>query len=211
MTDPGHASAAIAVAQDVDDSRRRFLTLATAATGAVGVVFAAVPFVASWKPSERARALGAPTEVDLAQIEPGQLIVTSWRKQPIYIVRRTPEMVASLAGIAGRLKDPESRASRQPAYADNVMRSRTEEFLVLIGTCTHLGCLPKARFTPGTSAELGANWPGGFFCPCHGSRFDMAGRVFDGSPASVNLVVPPYAFAGQRMLVIGVDDAKGAA
>lgn len=211
MSDHGHAGAAIAAADDVDDSRRRFLTLATAATGAVGVVFAAVPFIASWKPSERARALGAPTEVDLAPLEPGQMIVSNWRKQAIYIVRRTPEMVASLAGLAGRLKDPESQDSKQPAYAANATRSRSEEFLVLIGTCTHLGCLPKARFAAGASPELGPDWPGGFFCPCHGSRFDLAGRVFEGSPASVNLVVPPYAFAGSSTLVIGVDDAKGAA
>lgn len=210
MSEHGHASA-VPATEAVDDSRRRFLTLATAATGAVGVVFAAVPFVASWKPSERARALGAPTELDLSALEPGQMIVTNWRKQAIYVVRRTPEMVASLTGVAPRLKDPESKSSTQPAYATNALRSRTEEFLVLIGTCTHLGCLPKARFTPGSTAELGADWPGGFFCPCHGSKFDMAGRVFEGSPASVNLVVPPYAFVGQNTLVIGLDDAKGAA
>lgn len=201
---------AAAAAEEVDDSRRRFLTLATAATGAVGVVFAAVPFVASWKPSERARALGAPTEVDVSQLEPGQMVVTNWRKQAIYIVRRTPEMVASLAGVAERLKDPESQSSSQPEYAANAMRSRTEEFLVVVGTCTHLGCLPKARFEPGSTAELGADWPGGFFCPCHGSKFDMAGRVFEGSPASVNLIVPPYSFADDRTLVVGLDDASAA-
>lgn len=210
MSETGQTAAAPAAVEEVDDSRRRFLTLATAATGAVGAVFAAVPFVASWKPSERARALGAPTEVDLSHIEPGQMVITNWRKQAIYIVRRTPEMIASLAGVTGRLKDPESKDSSQPEYATNLMRSRREDFLVVVGTCTHLGCLPKARFESGSTAELGADWPGGFFCPCHGSKFDMAGRVFDGSPASVNLIVPPYAFANQDTLVVGLDDASSA-
>ena len=139
-----------------------------------------------------------------------QMTSVIWRKQPIYVVHRTPAMVESLGGHDARLKDPKSEDSEQPAYASNTQRSRKAEYLVLIGTCTHLGCLPKARFDAG-SAELGADWPGGFACPCHGSRFDLAGRVFEGSPASVNLRVPPYAFAGERKLVIGVDDEKGAA
>ncbi|HUK03174.1 MAG TPA: ubiquinol-cytochrome c reductase iron-sulfur subunit, partial [Steroidobacteraceae bacterium] len=193
-----------------DDSRRRFLLVATAATGAVGAVFTAVPFVASWTPSERTRAAGLPTEFDLSKLEPGQMAMTVWRKSPIYIVRRTPEMVASLTNHDGELKDKDSKDSEQPDYARNVMRSRTAEYLVLIGTCTHLGCLPKPRFEP-ADPEIGSYWPGGFRCPCHGSRFDMAGRVFDGSPASINLKVPPYAFEGARKLIIGVDDAKGVA
>jgi ubiquinol-cytochrome c reductase iron-sulfur subunit len=196
----------------VDKSRRVFLTAATVTTGAIGAALALVPFIASWMPSERARAFGAPTELDLSKLEPGQMVMVIWRKQPIYIVRRTPAMLASLAGHDDRLKDPTSAKSDQPAYAKNVQRALKPEFLVLIGICTHLGCLPKQRFEPGFP-ELGADWPGGFFCPCHGSRFDLSGRVFDGSPASVNLRVPPYSYANDQTLVIGVDAAnqKGAA
>ncbi len=192
---------------EVDLDRRKFLTRATIATGAVGAGFAAVPFIASWQPSERARALGAPTELDISKIEPGQMTITVWRKQPIYVVRRTPDMVARLKGHDPALKDPSSDRSDQPAYARNLMRSRNAQYLVLIGTCTHLGCLPKQRFA--ADGELGPTWPGGFFCPCHGSRFDLAGRVFNGSPASVNLRVPPYQFSNQRTLVVGQDE-KGA-
>jgi ubiquinol-cytochrome c reductase iron-sulfur subunit len=196
----------------VDKSRRAFLTTATVATGAIGAALAVVPFAASWLPSERARAVGAPISIDLSKVDPGQMVVPIWRKQPIYIVRRTPAMLATLANHDDRLKDPTSASSDQPAYAKNVDRARKPEFLVLIGVCTHLGCLPKARFEAAIP-ELGADWPGGFFCPCHGSRFDLSGRVFDGSPASVNLRVPPYSFAGEQTLVIGVDapDQKGAA
>ena len=190
----------------VDDSRRKLLVAATAATGALGIAFAAAPFVSSWAPSERARALGLPTEFDLSKLEPGQMAVTVWRKQPIYVVHRTPEMVASLSGHDALLKDAQSVDSEQPSYAANGLRSRLPQYLVLIGTCTHMGCLPKAHFEP-RDPQLGAYWPGGWLCPCHGSRFDMAGRVFEGSPASVNLRVPPYSFAAPRKLVIGVDQA----
>ena len=195
--------------QDVDLSRRKFLIAATTATGAVGAVFAAVPFVASWKPSERARAMGAPTEIDLSKLEPGQMVVSSWRRQPIYVVRRTPEMVAALARNDSQLKDPQSKDSDQPEYAKNEARSVKPEFLVIYAACTHLGCLPKQHFNPGDPV-VGADWPGGFFCPCHGSKFDLAGRVFEGSPASVNLRVPPYEYRGDT-LVIGVDAQKGVA
>ena len=195
--------------QDVDQSRRKFLTTATISVGALGAVFAAVPFVASWKPSERARALGVPTDFDLSKLDPGQMAIILWRKQPIYVVKRTPQMVASLQGHDEQLKDAKSEDSEQPDYARNTMRSRTAEVLVLIGICTHLGCLPKQHFAPG-DAELGPTWPGGYLCPCHGSRFDLAGRVFDGSPASVNLRIPPYSFPNQNRLVVGVDE-KGAA
>jgi len=197
---------------DVDTSRRKFLTTATAATGALGAAFVLVPFISSWKPSERARALGAPIELDVSKLEPGQMTIVTWRKQQIYVVRRTPEMVASLAQHDGRLKDPKSEKSEQPAYAKNEQRSLKSDVLVLIGICTHLGCLPKPRFEPALP-ELGADWPGGFFCPCHGSRFDLAGRVFEGSPASLNLRIPPYKFEGESRLVVGVDNAtqKGAA
>ncbi len=197
---------------EVDTSRRVFLTAATATTGALGALFVAYPFVSSWMPSERARALGAPVTVDVSKIDPGQMILLMWRKQPIFVVRRTPAMVASLAGHDARLKDPSSAQSEQPPYAKNADRSRTPEILVLIAVCTHLGCLPKTRFEAGFP-ELGADWPGGFFCPCHGSRFDLAGRVFDGSPASVNLRVPPYTFSNAQTLILGEDSTsqKGAA
>jgi ubiquinol-cytochrome c reductase iron-sulfur subunit len=198
---------------NVDNSRRKFLTTATAATGAIGAAFALVPFVSSWQPSERARALGAPAELDLSKLEPGQMTILTWRKQQIYVVHRTPAMLQSLSNHDGRLKDPESQASEQPDYAKNAMRALKPEYLVLIGVCTHLGCLPKQRFEAG-QAELGADWPGGFFCPCHGSRFDLAGRVFQGSPASVNLRIPPYTIEGDTKLVVGLDASektKGAA
>lgn len=198
--------------QDIDQSRRRFLTTATVATGAVGAGFAAVPFINSWKPSERARALGAPTVVDVSKMEPGQMIISNWRKQAIYIVSRTPEMVDNLSQNDSRLKDPDSLASEQPTFAQNEWRSIEPPFLVLIATCTHLGCLPKQHFERGEAA-MGTDWPGGFFCPCHGSKFDMAGRVFAGSPASLNLRVPPYSFRDPQTIVIGIeaDAAKGAA
>ncbi len=204
------------VVMEVDESRRKFLTAATAGLGAVGVVGALVPFVASWKPSERARAAGAPTLVDVSKIEPGQMIITTYRKQPIYVVRRTPEMLASLGKHDANLKDAKSAASEQPSYALNETRASKPEVLVLIGICTHLGCLPKQHFEPGEAA-LGADWPGGFFCPCHGSRFDLSGRVFEGSPASTNLRVPAYSYSDANTLVIGVEPAaptsaqKGAA
>jgi ubiquinol-cytochrome c reductase iron-sulfur subunit len=201
------ADHAVVADGEVDLSRRKFLTRATIATGAIGAAFAAVPFIASWNPSERARAQGAPTELDLTKIEPGQMAVTIWRRTPIYVVRRTPEMVEHIGGHDAELKDPKSEDSDQPSYAKNALRSRTPEFLVLIGVCTHLGCLPKQRFAVG---ELYPNWPGGFHCPCHGSRFDLAGRVFDGSPASTNLRVPPYSYPNPGTLVIGKDE-KGVA
>jgi ubiquinol-cytochrome c reductase iron-sulfur subunit len=196
---------------EVDLSRRKFLTTATVATGAVGTVFAAVPFIASWAPSERARALGAPAELDVSKIEQGQMAIVTWRRQPIYVVRRTPQMLGQLKGHDDLLKDKDSKESDQPPYAKNEYRARLPEVLVLIGTCTHLGCLPKQRFEA-HSPEMGAYWPGGFFCPCHGSRFDLAGRVFNGSPASVNLKVPPYEYPSPLKLVVGLDEThKGAA
>ncbi len=197
--------------QGVDQSRRKFLTVATSATAAVGAVFAATPFVASWRPSERARAMGAPVEFDVDKLEPGQMVTLVWRKQPIYVVRRTEESVKTLGAHAPQLKDPGSSASLQPEYAKNDMRSRRADVLVIIATCTHLGCLPKQHFEP-ASVEMGADWPGGFFCPCHGSKFDLAGRVMNGSPASTNLAIPPYMFKSDNLLVIGQDDgAQGVA
>ena len=186
----------------VDHSRRKFLTGATIAVGGLGALFTAVPFVASWLPSERARAQGGPVSLDFSKLDPGQMTIVTWRRKPIYIVRRTPAMLSLIGNHNARLKDPESSDSEQPPYAKNPLRARRADLFVTIGICTHLGCLPKARFEPGLP-ELGADWPGGFFCPCHGSRFDLAGRVFDGSPASVNLVIPSYDFASQNELVIG--------
>jgi ubiquinol-cytochrome c reductase iron-sulfur subunit len=189
---------------DIDPGRRKFLIAATGATAGVGVVLAAIPFAASWAPSERARALGAPVEVDLSKLAVGQMITPTWRLKPIYIVRRDPAMVDKLPQNDTRLKDPKSENSIQPDYARNEMRARRADVLVLIGICTHLGCLPKSFFDPGDPV-LGADWPGGFRCPCHGSRFDLAGRVFNGSPAPTNLTVPPYSFSSKDALVIGVD------
>jgi len=194
----------------VDDSRRKLLLTATTLAGAIGAAFAAVPFVASWLPSERARALGAPTEVDLSKIEPGQMITTVWRRNPIFVVHRTPEMAATLGKHDNLLKDASSADSNQPDYCKNATRSRTENYFICIGTCTHLGCLPKPHFGAGDPL-IGAYWPGGWLCPCHGSRFDLAGRVFDGSPASINLNIPSYAFASSTRAVIGVDTAAEAA
>jgi len=201
------ADHAVVADREVDLSRRKFLTQATIATGAVGAAVAAVPFIESWMPSERARAQGAPTELDISKLEAGQMTTTVWRRSPIYVVRRSPDMVKRIAGHDADLKDPNSLKSEQPPYAKNELRSRSPEFLVLVGTCTHLGCLPKQRFGSG---ELYPSWPGGFFCPCHGSRFDLAGRVFDGSPASINLRVPPYSYPNPHTLLVGADE-KGAA
>lgn len=197
---------------EVDKSRRQFLTAATVTTGAVGAVFAATPFVLSWQPSVRARALGAPIDVDISKLEPGAMLTVQWRKQPVWIVHRTREMLAQLPRNSDKLKDPDSSESDQPDYAKNEARARKADFLVLIGTCTHLGCLPKSRFQMGVG-EGGPDWPGGFFCVCHGSRFDMAGRVFKESPASANLRVPPYDFVSDTVIIVGADSApaRGAA
>ena len=195
--------------EDVDDSRRKFLLRATIGVGVVGAAFTATPFIRSWQPSERARALGGPTEVDVSTIEPGQMITTVWRRQPIFVVHRTPAMLALLGRHDSRLKDAVSEDSDQPDYCKNPIRSRREDILVLRGICTHLGCLPKPRFDA-ADPDLGADWPGGWLCPCHGSRFDLAGRVFEGSPASVNLVIPSYAYATDIRLVIGEDSEAAA-
>lgn len=199
-----------APAAEVDNDRRGFLISATTATGAIGVGLAAIPFIESWSPSERARAAGAPVQVDVSRIEPGQMITVVYRKKPMYVVHRTPEMIAALAGHDDSLKDSASKSSEQPDYARNATRAVRDDFLVVEGTCTHLGCLPKTRFEKALP-ELGADWPGGFFCPCHGSKFDLAGRVFSGSPASKNLRVPVYSFSDDHTLVIGVDATTGAA
>jgi ubiquinol-cytochrome c reductase iron-sulfur subunit len=188
----------------VDTGRRHFLTVATVATGAVGAAFALTPFLASWKPSARAKAMGAPVEVDISKLEAGALMKIEWRGKAVYIVHRTPEMIAALKNNDGRLRDPQSAESDQPAFAKNEARALKPEFLVLVGVCTHLGCAPLDKFTPG-DATVSADWPGGFFCPCHGSKFDMSGRVFQGVPAPLNLPVPPYKFVSDTRIMIGAD------
>lgn len=189
----------------VNNGRRLLLLGSTAAMGAVGAGFTAVPFLASWSPSEKAKAAGAPAKVDVSKLEPGAMLTAEWRGKPVYVVRRTEEALGFLEGLADRLKDPQNgNKDQQPAYADNVYRSRKPDLSVLLGVCTHLGCAPK--FFPEVKPEpFEADWKGGFYCPCHGSKFDMSGRVFNGSPAADNLVVPPYSFDGDT-LIIGVDE-----
>ena len=185
----------------VDDRRRLWLT-ASAAMGGAGLAATAVPFVASFAPSERARALGAAVEVDVQGIKPGELRTVEWRGQPVFVLRRTAQMLEALTQHDELLADPNSRRSDQPKYATNPDRSARPEIAVLVGICTHLGCIPTFRPTPG-AADIGASWPGGFYYPCHGSNFDLAGRVFKNVPAPTNLVVPPYDFSGST-LHIGV-------
>jgi ubiquinol-cytochrome c reductase iron-sulfur subunit len=193
-------------AEHVDNSRRHFLLVATTVTGIAGAALTAVPFVASWKPSARAQALGAPVEQDISKIEPGAMIKVNWRGQAIFIMRRTPQMNGHLEdpGLVQQLRDPKSDESEQPEYAKNPARSLKPEYLILVGVCTHLGCAPLGRFQP-NDPELGADWPGGFYCPCHGSKFDLAGRVFKDVPAPLNLKVPPYRFINDGLVQIGVD------
>ncbi len=201
--------------QGVNNGRRRFLTVTTAVVGAGGVAFAAVPFVKSWLPSAKALNAGAPVTVDISKLEDGQMLklganVPQWRGQPIWIVKRTPQILEALPAQNDQLRDPESNVTeQQPEYAKNGFRSIKPEILVLVGICTHLGCSPL--FEPEIRPQpFDANWKGGFFCPCHGSRFDMAGRVYQGVPAPMNLKVPPYKFLDDRHIVIGVNP-EGAA
>ena len=189
----------------VNTGRRRFLTAATSAVGVAGAVGIAVPFVGSWNPSAKAEAAGAPVKADIGKLEPGQMVVVEWRGKPVYVVHRTPEMLEALPSLDGQLKDPSSEISQQPDYIKGEDRSLRPEIFVAVGLCTHLGCAPKYRPEVG-AADLGGDaWMGGFFCPCHGSKFDLAGRVYSGVPASANLEVPPYSYEGDNVLVIGVD------
>ncbi len=190
--------------QGVNKRRRQFLTAATSVVGAAGVVGVAVPFVASWNPSARARAAGAPVKADISKLEPGQMIVVEWRGKPVWILRRTKAMVDALAAQDGDLRDPQSAEGQQPAYAKNAVRSIKPEVLVLLGVCTHLGCSPKYVKEP--TVELAH---GGFFCPCHGSKFDFAGRVYKGVPAPLNLEVPPHFYQSENVIVVG--EEQGAA
>jgi ubiquinol-cytochrome c reductase iron-sulfur subunit len=189
--------------EKMDKTRRNLVVGASVAGGAAGVA-AAVPFVASMLPSERARAAGAPVEVDVSRLAPGELAVIEWRGKPVWVIRRTPEMIESLKGSEARLTDPSSKSSEQPKYAQNEYRSAKPDLMVMEGVCTHLGCSPQLKSAE-AKAEMGADWKGGFYCPCHGSKFDYAGRVFRGAPAPLNLKVPPYTLVSEGTLVIGED------
>ena len=189
---------------DVDAGRRRLLTAGVAVVGGVATVGTAVPFVAAWQPSERARAIGAPIEVDISKMEPGEMLTAKWRGQPVWIVSRPSEILEALPGIDDRLRDPKSTQNQQPKYAKNEYRSIKPEVVVLIGICTHLGCSPlRVRQD---EPPLGVGWPGGFFCPCHGSKFDYAGRVYAGVPAPTNLVVPPHRYLSDTRILIGAGE-----
>jgi ubiquinol-cytochrome c reductase iron-sulfur subunit len=203
------------MSEEVDHSRRRLLTAATVGTGVIGAAFAALPFIASWNPSARAKALGAPVDVDASKLEAGQMLKVVWRGQPVFVVRRVKAVVDQLGGHDDILADPKSDDSLQPAYikATGAVRARNPEYWVGLAVCTHLGCSPLGAFLPNDSfqvagADLGANWPGGFYCPCHGSKYDLSGRVFKSMPAPKNLTVPPYAISANARIVIGVDDAS---
>ncbi|PTY37358.1 ubiquinol-cytochrome c reductase iron-sulfur subunit [Saccharospirillum sp. MSK14-1] len=192
----------------VNQGRRRFLYIAAGAMGAAGAVGVATPFVKSWYPSEKAKAVGAPVSVDIGTLEAGEIRTVEWRGKPIFVVRRTETMIENLQQDAfmSRLSDPQSEvASQQPEYAQNILRSLSDDLLVLEGVCTHLGCSPQ--FRPEVEPQpFDENWMGGFFCPCHGSRFDLAGRVFRGVPAPTNLVVPPHRIDG-TVLTVGEEAA----
>jgi len=198
-----------------DDSknacRRRLLVTSTSAVGAVGVVGAAVPFVGSWSPSAKARAAGAPVRIDISRLRAGEMLgpIPAWRGKPIFIVKRSPELLDALNENPDRLTDPNSLEPEQPAYAQNETRSRTPDVIILVGLCPHLFCSPTPHIEL-RPQDFDADWNGGFFCPCHGSRFDLAGRVYSGSPASRNMQVPPHSYETENILVIGVDEESAA-
>lgn len=191
----------------VDQEKRNFLITATACTGAIGAVAVAVPFVGSMLPSERAKAAGAPVEVDISKIQPGSMMTAEWRGKPVWIIHRTDEQTAELAKHNDQLSDPMCEVvSQQPAYCKNSGRAIKANIGVVVGICTHLGCSPTAKLE--TGGDMGEAWSGGFFCPCHGSKFDLAGRVFKGSPAPTNLVVPQHYYVNDTTLLIGLDKAE---
>ncbi len=185
--------------------KRRFLLAATSAVGGVSALGAAAPFILSMFPSQRARAAGAPVEFDLSKVEPGMLVTVEWRGKPVWVVNRTPEMLAGLDKLANEVADPNSEMAMQPDYCKNKTRSKKPEVLVVEGICTHLGCSPTAKLTAGADSGLGDGWQGGFFCPCHGSKFDLAGRVFKGVPAPANLRIPKHTYLSDTRLLIGED------
>jgi len=196
--------------QEKPDKTRRRLIVATSVVGGAASLGAAVPFVVSMWPSERARAAGAPVEIDISNVGPGELAVFEWRGKPVWVMRRTQEMLDAIKQVDARVSDPQSEVDQQPGYAKNEYRSAKPELMVLVGICTHLGCSPQLKSAE-AKAEMGGDWAGGFYCPCHGSKFDFAGRVYKGSPAPTNLEVPPYAYLSETTLVIGEDkEQKGA-
>ncbi len=193
------------MSNEINQNRRRMLTVATAGAGALGTAAMVVPFGMSWMPSARARAAGAPVEVDISLLEEGQQLTVEWRGKPVWIVRRPAQVTDALASLDTKLADPDSNYDQQPSYAKNAHRSIRDDISVLVGICTHLGCSPKYR--PELAPEdLGADWQGGYFCACHGSRFDLAGRVYKGVPAPTNLVVPPHQYLSDNILLIGDDE-----
>lgn len=194
--------------ENVDTSRRRFLTAATTVVGGVGVAFMAYPFLAYWQPSAKAQAAGAPVEADISKLELGQRMTVEWRGKPVWIVRRTPQSLEALSTVESSLADPKSEKDQQPPYAKNLFRAneKRKEYLVVVGICTHLGCSPLyVKEEEAEEHSLGKDWKGGFFCPCHGSRFDLAGRVYSGVPAPTNLQIPPYSYLSESQILIGVD------
>jgi ubiquinol-cytochrome c reductase iron-sulfur subunit len=194
--------------QETNQGKRQFLVAATTVAGGVAAGAAAVPFVASMLPSERAKAAGAPVEVDLSTLAPGERVTVEWQGKPVWIVRRTKDMLDTIRGNDGNVADPQSKKKMQPAYATNEMRAIKEEYLVVVGICTHLGCSPVGKFAK-QAEGFDPNWQGGFYCPCHGSLFDLAGRVYKNKPAPDNLVVPPHKYLSDTRIVIG-EDTKGA-
>ncbi len=189
----------------VNTGRRRFLVAATSVVGAAGAAGAAIPFLGSWAPSAKAKAAGAPVRVNISKIDPGQQIVAEWRGQPVFVLHRTPEIMAALPTIDGQMADPKSQESDQPDYVDAAARSIKPEILIVLGVCTHLGCSPT--FRPEVApADLGPEWVGGYFCACHGSRYDLAGRVYKAQPAPLNLPVPPHSYETDSVILIGVDE-----
>ena len=189
----------------VNKTRRRVLVGASVVVGAVGGVYAAVPFVASWNPSARARAAGAPVKADISKLEPGQQMIVEWRGKPVWIVRRSAEALANLVALGDSLADPGSAKSKQPAYIPSTpARALKGEIMVMVGICTHLGCSPTYR-PEVAPADLGADWKGGFYCPCHGSTFDLSGRVYKGKPAPINLEIPPHFYESDSVIRIGED------
>lgn len=189
---------------EVNTSRRRFLVASTAAVGAAGAVGIAVPFLGSWQPSAKAKAAGAPVTIDISKLRPGEMVTEEWRGKPVFVLRRTPEQLANIEKLNAAVADPDSKNSAQPAYISGIARAVKEEYLIVLGLCTHLGCSPKHRpeIAP---ADLGGDWLGGFFCPCHGSKFDLSGRVYKAVPAPTNLEVPPHRYQSDFVVVIGED------
>jgi ubiquinol-cytochrome c reductase iron-sulfur subunit len=188
----------------IDNKRRHFLTAAATVVGGVGALATAVPFVSALSPSAKTKAIGGPVEVDIGGLNPGEMKVEKWRGKPVWILRRSEASLADLNGMADKLRDPDSDVEQQPAYAKNYYRSVNPEYLVVVGLCTHLGCSPR-YLARDDDHDLGADWKGGFFCPCHGSKFDLAGRVYKGVPAPANLVVPRYQFISDSKILIGDD------